>query len=64
MFQKIINGYIFYFLGQLLGGQLFELFAGETKLKKQSSVVGGWVVQKSLKTRLRNIKMAPKQMDI
>ena len=38
MFQKIINGYIVYFLGQLFGGQLFELFAGETKLKKQSSV--------------------------
>ena len=38
MFQKIINGYIFYFLGQLFGGQLFELFARETNLKKQSSV--------------------------
>ena len=35
MFQKIINGYIFYFLGQLFGGQLFELFARETNLKKQ-----------------------------
>ena len=38
MFQKIINGYIFYFLGQLFGGQLFDLFARETNLKKQSSV--------------------------
>ena len=38
MFQKIFNGYIFYFLGQLFGGQLFELFARETNLKKQSSV--------------------------
>ena len=38
LFQKIINGYIFYFLGQLYGGQLFELFARETNLKKQSSV--------------------------
>jgi hypothetical protein len=28
----------FYFLGQLFGGQLFELFARETNLKKQSSV--------------------------
>ena len=26
------------------------------------SYVGGWVVQKSLKTPLRNIKMAPKAM--
>ena len=38
LFQKMINGYIFYFLGQLFGGQLFELFARETNLKKQSSV--------------------------
>ena len=36
----MINGYIFYFLGQLFGGQLFELFARETNLKKQSSVLG------------------------
>ena len=36
MFQKIINGYISYFLDQ--GGQLLELFARETNLKKQSSV--------------------------
>ena len=28
----------FYFLGQLFSGQLFELFARETNLKKQSSV--------------------------
>ena len=38
LFQKIINGYIFCFLGKLFGGQLFELFARETNLKKQSSV--------------------------
>ena len=38
LFQKIVNGYIFYFLGQLFCGQLFELFARETNLKKQSSV--------------------------
>ena len=38
LFQKNFNGYIFYFLGQLFGGQLFELFARETNLKKQSSV--------------------------
>ena len=31
-------------LGQLFGGQLFELFARETNLKKQSSV-GGCVGQ-------------------
>ena len=35
----MINGYIFYFLGQLFSGQLFELFARETNLKKQNSVV-------------------------
>ena len=28
----------FFFLSQLFGGQLFELFARETNLKKQSSV--------------------------
>ena len=28
----------FFFLGQLFGGQLFEFFARETNLKKQSSV--------------------------
>ena len=28
----------FFILGQLFGGQLFELFARETNLKKQSSV--------------------------
>ena len=28
----------FCFLGHLFGGQLFELFARETNLKKQSSV--------------------------
>ena len=41
LFQKMINGYIFYFLGQLFSGQLFELFACETNLKKESSVSGG-----------------------
>ena len=39
MFHKIINGYIFYFLSQLFGGQLFDLFARQTNLKKQSSVL-------------------------
>ena len=39
MFQKVFNGYIFCFLGHLVGGQLFELFARETILKKQSSVL-------------------------
>ena len=29
----------FYFLGHLFSGQLFELFARETNLKKQSSVL-------------------------
>ena len=38
MFQKISNGCIFCFLVHLFGGQLFELFACETNLKKQSSV--------------------------
>ena len=38
MFQKNFYGYIYYFLGQLFGGQLFELFAREMNLKKQSSV--------------------------
>ena len=38
LFQKIFKGYIFCFLGHLFGGQLFELFARETNLKKQSSV--------------------------
>ena len=41
MFQNFFNGYIFCFLGHLFGGQLFELFARETNLKKQSSVLGG-----------------------
>ena len=45
MFQKMINGYIFYFLGQLFSGQLFEIFARETNLKKQSSVQGGSIEQ-------------------
>ena len=38
LIQKLFNGYIFCFLGHLVGGQLFELFARETNLKKKSSV--------------------------
>ena len=38
LFQKTFNGYIFCFLGHLVGGQLFEVFAREMNLKKQSSV--------------------------
>jgi len=34
----MINGYIFYFLGQLFSGQLFEIFARETNLMKKRSV--------------------------
>ena len=37
-FQKLLQGYIFCFLGYLLRGQLFERFACETKLKKKHSV--------------------------
>ena len=36
--KKLSMATFFYFLGQLFGGQLFELFARETNLKKQSSV--------------------------
>ena len=36
---KNSNDYIFCFLGHLFGGQLFELFARETNLKKQSSLI-------------------------
>ena len=32
----------FFSLGQLYGGQLFELFTRETNLKKQSSVGLNW----------------------
>ena len=39
LFQKMINGYIFCFMGHLFGGQLFKIFARETNLKKQSSVL-------------------------
>ena len=39
LFQKHFKGYIFCFLGHLVGGQLFELFARETNLKKESSVL-------------------------
>ena len=35
---KKISMATFFFLGHLVGGQLFELFARETNLKKQSSV--------------------------
>ena len=45
MFQKMINGHIFYFLAQLFSGQLIELFASETNLKKQSSVQRGSIEQ-------------------
>ena len=38
LFKKLFKGYIFCFLGHLVGGQLFELFARETNLKKKSSV--------------------------
>ena len=38
LFQKKFKGYIFCFLGHLVGGQLFELFAHETNLKKKRSV--------------------------
>ena len=40
-FQKLFKGYIFCFLGHLVGGQLNEQFAHETNLKKKRSV-GGW----------------------
>ena len=38
LFQKLFKGYIFCFLGHLVGGQRFELFARETNVKKKSSV--------------------------
>ena len=60
----------FFFLGQLFGGQLFELFARETNLKKQSSVHLGFNLTEIrlsfserrfktifLKTRLKIIKI-------
>ena len=37
----------FFILGQLFGGQLFELFARETNLKKQSSVF--WIYCNDIK---------------
>ena len=51
----------FYFLGQLFGGQLFELFARETNLKKQSSVqwsLYSSVSVRSLKNDSEKISMA------
>ena len=43
-----------FILGQLFGGQLFELFARETNLKKQSSVrrTGGAPALRHLDTKL------------
>ena len=41
-FQKLFKGYIFCFLGHLVDGQLFELFARETNLKKKRSVILKW----------------------
>ena len=38
LFQKVFKGYIFCFLGHLVGGKLFELFARETKKKKRSVI--------------------------
>ena len=39
VFQKLFNGYIFCFLGHLVGGYIFELFARETNLKKKRNVI-------------------------
>jgi hypothetical protein len=38
LFQKIFKGYIFCFLGHLVGEKIFEQFARETNLKKKRSV--------------------------
>ena len=38
LFQKLFKGYIFCFLGHLVGGKIFEEFARETNLKKKRSV--------------------------
>jgi hypothetical protein len=39
LFQNFFNGYILCFLGHSVGGKLFDLFAHEINLKKQSSVI-------------------------
>ena len=39
--QKNFKGYIFCFLGHLVRGKIFEQFAGETNLKKKSSLRQG-----------------------
>ena len=38
MFQKLFKGYIFCFLGHLVGRYIFELSARETNLMKKRSV--------------------------
>ena len=38
LFQKLFKGYIFCFLGHLVGRYIFELNAGETNLMKKRSV--------------------------
>ena len=38
MFQKLFKGYIFCFLGRLVGEKIFEQYARETNLKKKRSV--------------------------
>ena len=39
LFQKLFKGYIFCFLGNSFGKQIFELFAHETNLEKNRSVL-------------------------
>jgi hypothetical protein len=39
LFQKIFKGYIFCFLGHLVGRYIFDLSAHETNLMKKRSVV-------------------------
>jgi hypothetical protein len=39
LFQNRFKGYIFSFLGHLVGGKVFEEFASETNLKKKRSAV-------------------------
>ena len=41
LFQKLFQGYIFCFLGDLFGRYVFEQYARETNLKKKRSVLGG-----------------------
>ena len=38
LFKKLFKGYIFCFLGHLVGEKMFEQFARETNLKKKRSV--------------------------